>query len=104
MTTLVHQTGQSARMDDYSDASGAFADVARGWGARAAVGVPIRVGGRLWGVVNVWSARTAALPADTEARLAGFTELVGTAVANTQAPGPPGASPGPVGPAAHQAR
>jgi signal transduction histidine kinase len=72
-------------MDDYSEASGAFADIARGCGARAAVGVPIRVGGRLWGVVNVWSARKGALPADTEARLAGFTELVGTAIANAEA-------------------
>ena len=93
MTTLVHQTGQPARIDEYySEASGAFADVARGWGARAAVGVPIRVGGRLWGVVNVWSARKGALPADTEARLAGFTELVGTAIANTEAQAALGAS------------
>ena len=85
MTTLVYQTGKPARLDDYGEASGAFADVARGWGARAAVGVPIHVGGRLWGVVNVWSTQQASLAADTEARLAGFTELVGTAIANAEA-------------------
>jgi signal transduction histidine kinase len=85
MTTLVFQTGKPARSDDYSEAFGAFADIARGWGARAAVGVPIWVEGRLWGVVNAWSARKAPLPADTEARLAAFTELVGTAIANTEA-------------------
>ncbi len=85
ITTLVHQTGQPARIDDYSEASGGFAGVARDWGARSAVGVPIRVGGRLWGTVNVWSAQQGALPADTEARLAAFTELVGTAIANAEA-------------------
>ena len=85
MTTLVYQTGKPARMDDYDEASGAFADIARGWGARAAVGVPISVGGRLWGVVNAWSAQQAPLPPDTEARLAGFTELAGTAIANAEA-------------------
>jgi signal transduction histidine kinase len=85
MTTLVHQTGRPARLDDYAEASGAFATVARGWGARSAVGVPIKVEGRLWGVVNVWSADQVILPADTEARLAAFTELVGTAIANAEA-------------------
>ncbi len=85
MTTLVYQTGQPARIDNYGEASGAFAAIGRRWGARTAVGVPIRVGGRLWGVVNVWSAHTVSLPADTEPRLAAFTELVGTAIANTEA-------------------
>jgi len=86
MTTLVHETGRPARLDDYDvGSSGVFAGVARGWGARSAVGVPISVEGRLWGVVNVWSAVLRALPADTEARLAAFTELVGTAIANAEA-------------------
>ncbi len=85
VTTLVHQTGQPARIDDYGDSSGAFADAGRGWGFRSAAGVPIKVGGRLWGVVTVGSAREASLPSDTEARLAAFTELVGTAIANAEA-------------------
>jgi signal transduction histidine kinase len=85
MTTLVYQSGQPARLDDYNEASGAFADIARGWGARSAVGVPISVGGQLWGVANVWSQQQASLPADTETRLTGFTELVGTAIANAEA-------------------
>ena len=85
MTTLVYQTGKPGRMDDYSQASGVLADLARGWGASSAVGVPVRVGDQLWGAVNVWSAQNAALSADTEARLARFTELVGTAIANTEA-------------------
>jgi signal transduction histidine kinase len=84
VTTLVFQTGRPARIDDYADASGPAADLAREEGLRASVGVPITVQGRLWGVVMV-SSRRAPLRADTEARLAGFTELVGTALANTEA-------------------
>ncbi|MCU1614509.1 MAG: histidine kinase [Frankiales bacterium] len=84
IATQVAETGRSARIDDYTTASGAFADIARDWGFRAAVGVPIRVEGRLWGVISAGS-RSGPLPADTEARLAGFTELVATALANAEA-------------------
>jgi len=83
--TLVFQTGRPARIDDYGDVSGVFADAARSWGLRSAVGVPISVEGRLWGVVTVGYAREASVPADIETRLTGFTELVATAVANAQA-------------------
>ena len=81
---LVFQTGQPTRIDDYGTASGAFADVARDWQYRSSVGVPIRVEGRLWGVMIAGS-REESLPAGTEARLAGFTELVATAIAEAQA-------------------
>jgi signal transduction histidine kinase len=54
-------------------------------GLRASVGVPVSVDGRLWGVMFVASTRREPLPADTEARLAGFTELIGTAIANAEA-------------------
>ena len=81
---LVSETGRSARIDDYYVATGAFADVARDWEFRASVGGPIWVGGRLWGVMSAGS-RSEPLPAGTEERLAGFTELAATAVANAQA-------------------
>jgi signal transduction histidine kinase len=84
VTALVFETGRPARIDDYADASGPAADLAREEGLRASVGVPITVEGRLWGVVMV-SSRREPLRADTEARLVGFTELVGTALANTEA-------------------
>jgi len=83
--TLVLQTGRPARIDDYGDVSGVFADAARSWGLRSAVGVPITVEGRLWGVVTVGYARESSVPPDTETRLTAFTELVATAVANAQA-------------------
>jgi signal transduction histidine kinase len=84
VNTLVFQTGRAARIDDYADASGAGAEDARGNGIRAGVGVPVSVEGRLWGCMFVASTR-GPLPAGTEARLAGFTELAATAIANAEA-------------------
>jgi signal transduction histidine kinase len=84
VNTMVFQTGRAARMDDYADVSGPIADASREWGLRAAVGVPVIVGGRLWGAMNVGSTLEP-LPASTETRLAGFTELAATAIANAQA-------------------
>ena len=85
VTTLVFETGRPARIDDFSTTSGAAAEAVRAMGVRATVGVPITVEGGVWGVMLVSSTRREPLPSDTEARLAGFTELVGTAVANAQA-------------------
>jgi GAF domain-containing protein len=85
VSTLVFETGRPARLDSYADASGEAADVGRGWGLRSLVGVPISVEGRLWGVIVVAYTHAEPLPADTEGRLAGFTELVATAIANAQA-------------------
>ncbi|HKD89703.1 MAG TPA: GAF domain-containing protein, partial [Streptosporangiaceae bacterium] len=82
--TLVFQTGQSARIDDHASASGPVADAVRGFGFRGAVGVPVSVEGRVWGVILAAS-RVGPLPAGTEARLAGFTELSASAIANAQA-------------------
>lgn len=85
MGTLVFQTGKPARIDDYRQATGAVAGVGREWGFRLAVGAPITVEGRLWGIMTVASTRQEPFPADTEARLAGFAELAGTAIANAEA-------------------
>jgi signal transduction histidine kinase len=85
VVSLVVRTGRPARIDDYADASGEVAAAARGWRLRAAVGVPIDVDGRLWGVMAVASGQERPMPADTEDRLAAFTELVGTAIADAQA-------------------
>ncbi|GAA3100693.1 hypothetical protein GCM10010464_75180 [Pseudonocardia yunnanensis] len=82
---LVFQTGRAARTDDFSADPGAAVEAARKSGLRSSLGVPISVAGRLWGVISVASSREEPLPADAEARLAGFTELVATAIANAQA-------------------
>jgi len=82
--TLVFETGRPARID-YGDASGGVADGAHERGIRSSVGAPISVEGRLWGLMGVLSTQETSLPADTEARLADFTELVATAIANAEA-------------------
>jgi signal transduction histidine kinase len=66
----VFATGRAAHLD--SD------------GAGSSVGAPITVEGRLWGVVIASSRSERPLPADTEGRLVGFTELVATAIANAE--------------------
>jgi signal transduction histidine kinase len=47
-----------------------------------AVGAPIVVEGRLWGVIEAIWKRQESPPADTEARMARFAELLETAIAN----------------------
>src|SRR5258708_3435289 len=83
--TLVFQTHRAARIDDYADASGPTGKAAREFGFRASVSVPVSVEGGLWGLMVVEHTREEPLPADTEARLAGFTELAATAIANAEA-------------------
>ena len=83
----VFRTQQPARIDDYSQASGLVAENVRSIGVRAAAGVPVLVGGRLWGVMAVGSSRQEPLPADTEMRIGAFTELMATAIANSDARG-----------------
>jgi PAS domain S-box-containing protein len=81
---IVYRTGRPARLDDFSDASGPIGRRGRETGYRSAVGSPITVQGRLWGVVTAASSVAEPLPVDTETRLASFTELVATAIANAE--------------------
>jgi signal transduction histidine kinase len=85
LASLVFETGRPARIDNYADATGPFADHIREQGIRSVVGTPIIVEGRLWGMVVAGSSQELPLPPDTEARLASFTELVATAISNTEA-------------------
>jgi signal transduction histidine kinase len=81
--TIVFETGRPARLDRYTDASsGPLGAAFREGGFRSAVGTPITVEGRLWGVMIVGSALEERMPADSEERLAQFTELLATSVAN----------------------
>ena len=60
--------------------AGSIAARVREVGVRAAVGVPVIVDGRVWGLAAVGSAGPGAMPADTEARISSFAELVATAL------------------------
>jgi sugar diacid utilization regulator len=80
LAAMVQRTGRPARMDSYENAAGSVAARVRAAGVRAAVGVPVIVDGRVWGLAAVGSVGPGPMPADTEARISGFAELVGTAL------------------------
>src|SRR3984957_8444377 len=84
LATLVFETGRSVRIDNYADASGPLSVIAQDTGSRSAVGSPIIVEGRLWGMMGAGSCTGQALPWGSEARLASFTELVAMAIANAE--------------------
>jgi signal transduction histidine kinase len=84
LVTKVFETGGSVRTDSLTDASGALGVAAREAGYRSAVGTPILVDSRLWGVVIAGSKLEEPLPPDTEERLSSFTELLATAIANAE--------------------
>ncbi|MDX6656363.1 MAG: hypothetical protein QOH62_1156 [Solirubrobacteraceae bacterium] len=81
----VMRTGRPARLNSYDDASGPGSALARELGLGSSVGAPIVVEGRLWGVMVASSKGPDPLPVDTESRIAGFAELVATAISNTEA-------------------
>jgi signal transduction histidine kinase len=84
VTEMVRSTKRPARLDSYADASGDVAADARDRGISSSVGAPISVEGRLWGVMVAASIHGQLLPPSTEGRLADFTGLVATAIANAE--------------------
>ncbi len=82
--SLVMRTGRPARMESLEGAAGASAALLRELGIRSAVGAPVVVEGRLWGVVVAAWTKQMALSEEDEVRIAEFTELVATAIANAE--------------------
>jgi hypothetical protein len=80
LAAVVQRTGRPARMDTYDNATGIFAELVRAIGLSAAVGVPIIVDGRLWGLAAVGSDRPGPMPADTEDHMGHCAELIATAL------------------------
>lgn len=85
VASRVLRTGQTARIDDYAEASGPVPERVRSLGVGAAVCAPIMVDGDLWGSVVAATTRATPLPPDSESRLADFTELIATTIANAEA-------------------
>jgi signal transduction histidine kinase len=84
LSTQVSQTSRPGRMDSYADTSGALGTIIRERGLRSAVATPVIVAGRLWGVMIAASTSERRLPSDLTARLADFTDIAATAVANAE--------------------
>lgn len=80
IAALVQRSGRPARIDSYDNVAGPIAARVRVVGVRAAVGVPIIVDGRVWGLAAVGSLRPGPMPADTEVRIGRFAELIATAL------------------------
>jgi len=80
LATLVQRSGRPARIDSYDNVAGPIAARVREVGVSAAVGVPIIVDGRVWGLAAVGSLRPGPMPADTEVRISRFAELFATAL------------------------
>ncbi|MGQ5654287.1 GAF domain-containing protein [Streptomyces sp. EKR5.2] len=84
VTARVFRERCPVRIDDYSTAGGVLAEYAKRHGFRSAIGCPVLVQGRLWGTMFLAHHESEPFPADTEQRVTQFTELVATAIANTQ--------------------
>jgi signal transduction histidine kinase len=83
--TTVQRWARSTRIDDPTLLGGEIAAVWARLHVRSAVASPIAVAGRVWGAVVVATADTDPMVADTEDRVARFTELIATAVSNAEA-------------------
>ena len=79
LAAVLQRTGRPARMDTYDNATGTLPELVRAIGLRAAVGVPVIVDGRLWGLA-AGSDRPGPMPADTEAHVSHFAQLISTAL------------------------
>jgi GAF domain-containing protein len=84
MSAEILRTGRPARVEDYTELPGSLAAAAREAGLNRTAGAPIIVDGRVWGLITT-SSPESPLPDRVEDRLAEFTELVATAIANSQA-------------------
>jgi signal transduction histidine kinase len=82
VTSMVRRSERAARMEDYERTHGAIAEMVETLAVRAAVGAPVVVDGRLWGVIIANWKREESPPVGTEERMAQFAQLLDTAIAN----------------------
>jgi len=80
----VRRGARAARFDTDEPGAAGMPELVRNLGIRSGVASPIVVDGELWGAITLASL-SRSFPTWTEVRLAEFTELVATALVNTQA-------------------
>jgi PAS domain S-box-containing protein len=85
LSVTVRASGRAGRIDDYSAVSGEIARRMRDQGFRSVVAAPVVVAGRVWGLLVASTHRPEPLPEGAEERLESFAELVGLALASTEA-------------------
>ena len=82
---MILATGRPARKQDYTTMPGPLDAALRDGGLISAVGVPIVVDGSIWGFMTAGGRPGKPTHDGSEERLARFTELVATAIADSQA-------------------
>jgi len=82
--SLVVRSGKPGRVDDWSDIPGPIAAGHRERGFGPAIAAPIIIGGAIWGYLAAYAEAGEVLPAGYEDRLADYTQLMATAIANVQ--------------------
>jgi signal transduction histidine kinase len=82
---LLPEIGRPARIEDFGEIGGMIPDAIAQIGIRSGTGAAIVVDGEFWGVMGAGVAEAEPLLDHIEDRLAEFTELVATAIANTEA-------------------
>ena len=83
-TREIYQDRRPIRIEDFSGLEGTLAAAARQVGMSWVVGAPIMVDGAVWGNIYAGTAGDEPIPDDAESRLAEFTELLATAIANAE--------------------
>ncbi len=82
---LLPELGRPARIEDFGAIGGMIPQAIAGAGIRSGIGAAIMVDGRFWGTMGAGIAGGDGLSDHVEDRLAVFTELVATAIANSEA-------------------
>jgi signal transduction histidine kinase len=83
-TGPVQPTGPAEGSEGYEYAWRPVKAGPRELGLRSTLASPVFVSGQVWGAIFAASSETAPMPADAESRIAQFTELMVTAIANAQ--------------------
>jgi signal transduction histidine kinase/CheY-like chemotaxis protein len=81
---LILETGGPVRIDDWTLIPGPVAARHREQGFGQCVAAPILIGGRTWGHIAAFGEADEVLPPGSQTRLAEFTQLMATAIANVQ--------------------
>jgi PucR C-terminal helix-turn-helix domain/GAF domain/GGDEF-like domain len=80
LAQAVYRSGRPARCDTNGNFNTSVPAHLQEAGIRSVVGVPVIIDERVWGLAAAGSVDAGPMPADTEARIGGFADLVATAI------------------------
>jgi signal transduction histidine kinase len=83
--TIILETGTPVRIDDWTHIPGPIAARHREQGFGQGIAAPIIINGSVWGHIGAYGEKDEVLPFGCEMRLADFTQLMASAIANAKA-------------------